>query len=359
LACEAIMNAARDAGLNHSEIDGFTSFSDDRNQPIELQLALGIPVLRWSAMLWGGGGGGSCGALALATAAVESGQANYVAVFRGLAQGQHGRYGRFDPDGSSFAYPFGLFSPAQMLALPMRRHMHEYGTKQEHFGEIALVSRDNANRNPNAVMGGRPLDMDIYMNSRIIADPIKLFDCCQENDGACAAIVTTAERARDLDGEAVRVLAATHGAGPGWGTSGAFGGQNPPLEDYASSGARTVARDLYERSDIGPDDVDVAQIYDNFTSHVLMSLEDYGFCEIGEGGPFIAEGSIRWPDGHLPINTHGGHLSEAYIHGMNHILEGVRQIRGTSTSQVNEAEVCLVTGGPGIAPTSAAVLAKC
>ena len=359
LACEAIANAAADAGLTLSEIDGFSSFSDDRNQPIELQLALGVPQLRWSSMLWGGGGGGSCGALGLAVAAVESGQANTVVVFRSLAQGQYGRYGRFDPDGSSFTYPFGLFSPAQMLALPMRRHMHEYRTKQEHFGEIALVSRDNANRNPNAVMGGRPLDLDTYLNSRMIADPIRLFDCCQENDGACAAIVTTRERACDLQNAPVQILAAAHGAGPDWGTTGAFGGQNPPMEDYASSGARSVARDLYARAGVGPTDIDVAQIYDNFTSHVLMSLEDFGFCNTGEGGPFIAEGNIRWPGGELPINTHGGHLSEGYIHGMNHILEGVRQIRGTSTSQVKDAKICLVTGGPGIAPTSAALLAKC
>lgn len=358
LVCDAIRNAVKDAGLEATEIDGFASFSNDRNEPIELQLALGMPQLRYAAMLWGGGGGGSCGALQLAAAAVESGQVDVIVVFRGLAQGQHGRYGQFDPDGSAFHYPFGLFSPAQMLALPTRRHMHEYGTKEEHFGEIALVCRENAQRNPRAVMGGKSLDMDTYLDSRMISDPVRLFDCCQENDGACAVVITTTERMRDLDCKPARIIAAAHGAGPGWGQSGAFGGQNPPLEDYASSGARTVARDLYARAGVGPADVDVAQFYDNFTGQVLMSIEDFGFCSRGEGGPFVAEGNIR-ATGVLPVNTHGGHLSEAYIHGMGHIVEAVRQIRGTSTTQIDGAEICLVTGGPGIAPTSAALIGKC
>jgi len=358
LACEAIQKAVQDAGLVTSDIDGFASYSNDRNEPIELQVALGIPRLRYSAMLWGGGGGGSCGALDLAAAAIECGQADCVVVFRSLAQGQFGRYGRFDPDGSSFCFPFGLFSPAQNLALPTRRHMHEYGTKVEHFGEIALTCRENAQRNPCAVMGREALDMETYLNSRMISDPLRLFDCCQENDGACAVIVTSMERAKDLDVIPAQVIAAAHGAGPGWGLSGALGGQNPPLEDYASSGARTVAKDLYAKVGMGPKDVDVAQFYDNFTPQVLMSIEDYGFCERGEGGPFVSDGHIR-ADGSLPINTHGGHHSEAYIHGMNHIVEAVRQIRGTSTTQIKGAEVCLVSGGPGIGPTSAALIGKC
>jgi len=357
LALEAIQAAARDAGIPLKAIDGFASYSDDRNQPVALQVALGLKELRFTSMVWGGGGGGSCGALDMAAAAVETGRADYVVVFRSLAQGQFGRYGNFDPEGSAFHYPFGLFSPAQMLALPLRRHMYEYGTRQEHLAEIALVSRENAHRNPDAVMGGRPLDIDMYMASRIISDPLKLYDCCQENDGACAVIVTSLERARDAASVPVKILASAHGAGPEWGETGAFGGQNPPLEDYASSGARSVAAHLYQRAGITPADVDVAQIYDNFTGQVLMSIEDFGFCGRGEGGGFIADGHIR-PTGSLPINTHGGHHSEAYIHGMNHIVEGVRQIKGQSTTQITNAEICLVTGGPGIAPTSAAILSR-
>jgi acetyl-CoA acetyltransferase len=358
LACEAIQNAVADAGLDLKKIDGFTSYSEDRNEPILLQCALGLPLLRFSAMVWGGGGGGSCGSVALAAAAVESGQADYVVAFRALAQGQHGRYGQLDPDGESFTQIFGLLSPAQMLALPMRRHMHEYGTKAEHFGEIALTCRENAHRNPNAVMKDRPLDMDTYLQSRMISGPLRLFDCCQENDGAAAVLITTRERAVDLNSQPVFIPAAVHGAGKGYGMSGALGGQNPPLKDYASSGARAVAKDLYNRSGITHEKIDVAQIYENFTGQVLMAIEDYGFCEQGQGGPFVADGNIRWPSGSLPINTHGGHLSEAYVHGMNHVIEGVRQIRGISTSQVTNAKICLVTGGPGIAPTSALILSK-
>lgn len=358
ITAEAIRDAMIDAGLSPRALDGFASFSNDTNEGNLMQVALGVPEMRWSSMVWGGGGGGSMAALSQACAAVESGQAEVVAVYRGLCQGQSRRFGRFSqrPQGN-FIAPFGLFAPSQLLSLMMQRFMHKYPITAEHMCEIAVNQRANANRNPRAVMYNKPLTREDYFAGRWIAEPFRLFDCCLETDGACAVIVTTRERARDLPGQAVNILAATHGSGPGWGT-GPLGSQNMPDLEYASTNAQYVARRLFAAAGIAPADVDVAQIYDNFSGMVLMALEDYGFCAPGESGEFVASGAIRWPDGVLPINTSGGQLSEAYVHGMNILVEGVRQLRGLSTSQVKGAEICLVAGGLGVSPTSGAILAR-
>jgi len=359
VACEAILAAISDAGLSPADIDGFTSYSNDANDANLLQVALGVPELRFAGMVWGGGGGGSCGAVSLATAAVESGQARTVVAFRALCQGQTRRFGRASKGRTheNFVNPFGLFSPPLMLALLVRRHMHLYGTTEEHLAEVAISTRANANRNPRAVMHKRPLTREIYFAARMIAEPLRLYDCCLESDGACAVIVTSRERARDLKQRPVEILAAAHGSGPGWG-SGPLGSHNMPDDDYASTNSRRLAGDLFARAGVTPDDIDVAQIYDHFSGMVLMALEDYGFCGRGESGPFVAGGNVRWPNGKLPLNTAGGNLSEAYIHGFNHVAEGVRQIRGESTSQVADAELCLVSGGLGVAPTSGLILGR-
>ena len=358
LACDAILAAAADAGIDPQDIDGFASFSDDRNEPSILQTALGTRTLRFASMVWGGGGGGSCGALAHACAAVESGLARCVVVFRGLCQGQQFRFGQFHPwtpHGALLA-PFGLFSPPQMAALAARRHMHVYGTTAEQFGRVALACRANAQRNPNAVMRGRPMTMDDYLASRTIASPLKLLDCCLESDGACALIVTTRERARDLAARPVAVLAA-QGCEQHWGT-GIIGAHAMPDEIYATGNGRTMAAELFARAGLSPADVDVAQLYDAFTITVMLALEDYGFCGRGESGAFMDAGHGDWPNGRLPLNTSGGNLSEAYVHGLNLAVEGVRQMRGTSHTQVPDAEVCFVSGAAGVAPTSAAILAR-
>jgi len=359
LACEAILGAAHDAALPLALVDGMTSFGGDASEPALLQATLGIPELRLSAMVWGGGGGGSCGAIDLAAAAVAAGHARYVAVLRSLAQGQTGRYGQYDPHWhhASFIHPFGLLAAPQLLALSVRRHMHEYGTTTEQLGAFAVACRKHARRNPHAIMRDRPLDLPTYLSSRMIADPLRLFDCCLETNGACAVLVTTWERARDLPGKAVPILASIQGSSDGWAT-GALGSHNQPLDQYATTGAAHLAIDLYGRAGISAADIDVAEIYDNFTGVAMMAMEDFQICPRGESGPFVASGAIEWPQGALPVNTHGGNLSEAYIHGLNHVVEGVRQMRGTSTCQVEDAAVCLVTGGPGPAPTSALILGR-
>ena len=360
VAAEAILSALTDAGLTPDDVDGFASYSNDASEAALMQVTLGVPQLRWSSMVWGGGGGGSCAAIAQAAAAVESGHADTVVVYRGLCQGQSRRFGRFGEGRThgNFVHPFGLFAPAQMLALLVRRHMHLHPQIEEkHLGMIAVNARANANRNPAAVMHGRLLTIDDYFASRYIAEPLRLFDCCLETDGGCAVVVTHRDIARDTRKAPIHIMASKHGSGPGWG-SGPLGSQNMPDADYNSTNSRRLAKELFATAGVGPKDIDVAQIYDHFSGMVLMALEEYGFCNVGESGAFVEAGNIAWPHGSLPINTSGGQLSEAYVHGLNVAIEGVRQLRGESTSQVDDARVCLVTGGLGVSPTSAIIIGR-
>jgi acetyl-CoA acetyltransferase len=378
LACEAIQRAVADAGLSVHDVDGLTSFAEDRNEAVFLAAELGLPALRFANMVWMPGGGGGCAAVANAAMAVETGQAEVVVVYRSLCQGQFFRFGSpvvSDPAPAAepppptvqqattpmlasmgFAMPYGLLMAAAAYALPTRRHMHLYGTTSEQLGHIAVTFREHASRNPRAVMGGRPMTLADHQASPMIADPHRLFDCCLESDGACAVVVTTAERARDLAKRPVEILASEQGAPRGY-AFGPFTNANIADELYATGGCEEMAQRLWGKAGLGPADVDVAQIYDHFTGCVLMQLEDYGFCERGEGGPFVESGALCWKGGSLPTNTHGGSLSEAYIHGLNHVVEGVRALRGESTSPVDGAEVCLVTSAACV-PSSALLLGR-
>lgn len=357
LACIAIKRACADAGLPVDKVDGLVSYAADRNEPSYLQDALGLPALRFASMAWGGGGTGACATLLQAQLAVEAGAADYVICLRALCQGQSRRYGQFNParPGNNFLAPFGMLAPPVMMATLAQRYLWETGTTPEQLAEVALSGRANAQRNPRAVMHGQPMTREDYFASRMVAEPLRLFDCTQENDGACALLVTTLERARDLKRKPVRILAAAQGTPPGWGTA-ALGPHNMPVESYGRGNGAPMARQVFARSGLTPADIDTAQIYDHFSPFVLMTLENFGFCGPGEGGAFVASGAIRWPDGSLPVNTSGGHLSEAYIHGLNLAVEGVRQLRGESTAQVKDAETCLVTAGLGGPLTSAVIL---
>lgn len=359
LACEAAVKAAADAGIDAHKIDGLCSFSSDGTLPWLMQQALGIEDVRYASIVWGGGGTGSCGALAHATAAVESGQAETVLVLRSIVQRPGGRYGEAGgfseiPQFDLLA-PFGMLMPASMLAPMIRRYIHDYGVTTEQIAQVALTFRANAQHNPRAVTYGQPLTMQQYLASRMIADPLRLYDCCQENDGACALLVTTHERARDLKRTPVRVLAAAQGGDGKW-NAATMGTHCMPAADYGAGNAGQLARNLYARAGVSPSDLDFAQIYDHFSGSVLMTLENFGVCGRGEAGDFVAAGNIR-AGGKLPLNTSGGLLSEAYIHGLNLLTEAVRQLRGESTLQVPQAKVGLVTAGLGTTPTSAAILA--
>jgi len=218
---------------------------------------------------------------------------------------------------------------------------------------VAMTQREHARRNPKALRRD-PMTLDDYYNSRMISDPFRLFDYCNENDGAGAVIVVSAERAKDMKQKPAYIMAVAQGGAGGWGQS--ITQQTMPEEIYSTAGHGQLARDLYKMAGVGPGDIDVAELYDHFTGMVLLQLEDYGFCGKGESGPLAAEGGLRWDTGKIPTNTHGGNLSEVYLHATTHIVEGVRQIRGTSTSQVKDVELALVTGGPSPVPSSSMIL---
>jgi len=359
LCCEAIRKAADDAGLDVKEIDGFCSYAAERHEPVQVQVALGIPELRFSNMVWGAGGGGCSGAVMNAAMAVHAGLCRNVVVYRSLAQGQYERYGQYRPRpaGGSYMAPFGLMTPAQIVALTFRRHMHQYNTPAEVLAHVAVTVRRHAHRNPRALEGGKPLTLEMHQASRMIADPFRLYDCCLETDGAGALIVTSREHARDLRQKPARILAAAQASGPRWGL-GPTGSHNMPFEDYASTNSKALGRILFAMADLSPADLDVAQIYDAFSGLLVMALEDFGICKPGEAAGFIMEGNLDWQNGRLPANTAGGLLSEGYLQGLNLVLEGVRQIRGTSTAQVEGAETCLVTSGGALAHKSALILAN-
>lgn len=353
LACRAIRRAADDAGLDVREIDGLVSYMDDRNGPLRIAAALGMRELRWSATPWAGGGNNSAAAIQLADAAVSAGYARHVVAFRALAQGQFYRlgsaYGAMDaaPGDMAWRLPYGLISPAQECALHTARWMHDHGVSQEVLCDIALACYANAQRNPRALRYGSPLTREDYHDSRWIVRPFHLFDCCPENDGAAAALVTSAERARDLRASPVPILAAAQALGPDFGTA-AFQGRWFPGMFYGP-----VGEAIWQRAGIRAADVDVVQMYENFTGPVAMALCELGFCEPDGIGAFTADGALEGPDARLPFNTSGGNIGEAYIHGFEMINEAVRQLRGDSTCQVADVELSLAVGGPGYAPGSA------
>jgi acetyl-CoA acetyltransferase len=354
LALKAILAACEDAGISPREIDGFASFSNDRNDPSRMAAALGCPELRFSNMQWGGGGGGGSGAVANAAAAIAGGLAECVVVFRALAQGQFGRFGqgpRRNTIAGEFAHtiPYGLMSPAQMFAMKVVRFMHDHDVAQEALRAIALAAYHHAQNNPRAVMCGRPLDEATYDASRWIVEPFHLFDCCLENDGAAAMILVPAERAADFPHKPCYLLGAVAGSHYRAGAPV----HNTP--EYASSSFPTLAPRLYEMAGIAPGDVDVLQAYENFTGGVLMSIVEHGFCAPGACNEFFVKERFLAPDGELPLNTSGGNLAECYMHGLGLILEAVRQIRGDSTNPVDGAEVSMAISGPMVTPVSSCV----
>ena len=368
MACKATIAALDDAGLTVDDLDGFALYSGGFDTSLMAQV-LGVPEVRFTATLTGGGGG-AAGSVGLAAAAVAGGMAEVVVSLMTLSQGAQrfgsvfarkdasqraagGPYSAPSSPETDFLAPSGLAGPGQLFGLLTRRHMHQYGTTREHFAEVAISTRSNAVTRPTALMR-TPLTLDDYFAARMITDPLCLYDFCLECDGAVAVITTTAERAKDLRHPPAYVVASANGGAGRWGQAVAWMGM--PEEYFASSGHRPVARRVYEMAGVGPEDIDVALLYDHFTPMVLMQLEDYGFCPIGESGPFVAEGNIRWPTGSIPVNTHGGNLSEAYIIGMTHIREAVEQLRGTAVNQVEGAQLALVTGGPASLPVSGLIL---
>jgi acetyl-CoA acetyltransferase len=351
LALMAVLNACEDAGIDPADIDGFASYSNARNDPTRLAAALGTKELRFSNMQWGGGGGGGSAAIASASAAIRSGIADTVVVFRALAQGQFGRFGQGTQAATiagdqAFNQVYGIMSPAQQYSMKVIRFMYEHGVRQSALRGIAMASYYHAQNNPLAVMYGRPLDEEKYDSSRWIVEPFHLYDCCMENDGGAAVILVSAERARDLRARPAYVLGAATGSDSRTG-AGAF--NNP---HFASSHFTSVSRNLYNMAQVGPADIDVVQSYENFTGGVLMSLVEHGLVKAEDANDFLVLDNLKADGGKLPLNTSGGNLAECYMHGLELVVEAVRQIRGESPNQVPGVDVSLVVSGPMVSPVS-------
>jgi acetyl-CoA acetyltransferase len=340
--------ALDDAGVAPAEVDGIFRYSWQTTTEIEVARALGLENVRaFGCVDYGGGAGAPT--VVLGAMAIETGIADVVVVWRARNRSSGGRPWLgpgANPDQNQFEHPFGLNRPVDAVAMLTRTWQQRYGWPEDGLGHIALTLRNHARRNPAALMQ-KPLTMADYCRARMIADPLRLFDCCLETDGALAMVLTSAERARDLDVVPAFITARAMGTGPRplTMTSGFFSG------DLGPTPSRAVARELWRSSDLRPEDIDVAQFYDAFTSEIAWCFEEYGFCGEGEVMDVLASGE------HVPYNTSGGSLSEAYVHGFNLLVEGVRQIRGTSTSQVPDARHCLVTSGNTV-PCGAVVLSK-
>ena len=359
LQLQAAVRAIEDAGLTGKQIDGIMPFPN-LGHAESFAANLGCENLRFQSILWMGGAA-PVASLRVAAAAVRQGLADHVLIPAGW-NGYSGARARQTvaedvaslPGGAiarDFYLPFGFTAPPQWYSVIARRHMHEFGTRAEQLGCIAVAMRKHAQLNPNAVMKGRPMSLEDYLASPMLADPYRLFDCCLETDGAAAVVVTSLERARDLGAEPVFIMSAASG-------------QPCPADeitnrkDIFQTGLTLAAPEAFGQAGISPRDVDFAQIYDCFTFEVLQQLEEAGFCKRGEGGAFVEGGRIEL-GGELPVNTHGGLLSEAHVLGMSHIVEAVRQLRGNAGErQVADAEIGVVTGWGDFGDGSIAILRR-
>lgn len=355
LALEASLAAIHDAGLKPGEIDGLIPYAGMGVVAEDLIVNLGLDDVRFSATT-PLGGASPVAAVQCASAAVSAGLCRHVLIpmARNLAAG--GRISdrlRQMPQFNTvaeFELPVGVFAPAQLYAPMARLHMEQHGTRPEHFAEIAISTRRNACLRGNAMMTV-PLTLEDYLASRMIADPFRLHDCSLESSGAAAVVVSSAEGARDLRHPVITVL----GTAEGHPDSPVSITQRANLLEI---GLDKAAPRAFAMAGVDPHDIDVAEIYDCFTYVVLRQLEALGFCGRGEGGDFVASGAIRL-EGRLPINTHGGLLSQAHMVGMNHIVELVRQLRGSAgPTQVSGARVGLVTGYGDLGDGTVAILGR-
>jgi len=362
LALEACTLALADAGIEPTDVDGLVTFAMDNNDEQAVARNLGIDALSFFARTAAGGGGGP-GTVAIASMAIATGKAKTVICYRAMNERSQQRLGQpsgYGGDGpvssylidSSWAAPYGMVTPASFMAQSAQRYLHQYGATSADFGRQAVVQRNYANKNPNAFFCDRPLTLDDHQASRMIADPLRLFDCCQESDGAVALVLTATDRAKDLRRPPVAVLGAAMGIGPQQHAMATVYRENIA----AAPETRIVGDQLWAQSGLRPGDMDVAILYDHFCPAVLMQLEALGFCGPGEAPGLIKDGGTEI-GGVIPTNTNGGQLSEAYLHGFNGLAEAVRQLRGTAVNQVPGAAHAVVTGGSHV-PTSGVVLGR-
>ncbi len=370
LAIDAILAACADAGVDVADVDGMCRFTAPFETVSEAMLVRSLGIRELSFFAQAPHGGEALGAVVgHAAAAVSAGLADVVLIYRAISQSRGGRFGRADrgqsgsagpapdiaapeQDNLSFAWPYGLMSPGQLFALWASRYAAVHKLTGEDLartlGAIAITQRRYANNNPAAMMRERELDWETYASARMISEPLRLFDLCLENDGACALVVTSAGTARALRADPVYVLSASQTLTPYREPMGIYAG-GEMLELFPPAAADA----LFDRAGVRREDIDVAELYDATSYMTLRSLESYGFAADGAGWRYVLEQGTG-PDSPLPVNTHGGHLSEAYLHGLNGLIEAVRQLRGTASNQVRDARIALVAAPAG----SATILAR-
>jgi acetyl-CoA acetyltransferase len=356
LACQAIKAAIDDAGLTPPDVDGLVMYSMENGREVEIARNVGLGDVTYFGEI-GYGGGAGCGAVGHAAMAVATGQCRVAVAWRARKRAAKtsrpwANVNQRLAGQNQWTRTFGLLRPVDEIAMLARRYMHEFGATRDHLANVALAFRKHANRNPNATMKEKTLSREEYMRGRWISEPLCLYDNCLETDGALAVVIVSAERARDLRQRPAYIHSFAQSIPRGHQVM-----TNYFCDDPLLGPSWACARLLWEKSDFKPADLRVAQIYDAFSPLIPLSLEGYGFCGRGEGAAYTEGGALEWPAGRLPTNTSGGGMSEAYVHGFNLILEAVRQMRGTSTCQVDAAESCLVTSGEGV-PTSALLVRR-
>ena len=350
LALRAIVAAAEDAGLDPSEIDGFVSYGSERNTGQKLMPALGTRALRFAGLAWTHGGGIPA-AVGLGAMAILAGQAEAVVVYRAMAEGSNQRLqvAVTQDDTPAQFLANGVDMVLQRSAMRTQRMIEHDGVPRATLEAIAQAGYYHAQNNPGAAGYGTTLSHEAYASSRYISEPYHLYDCSRENDGAAAVLLVSAARARTLRQTPAYLLSCPMGA------SATMGSREDNHEPYTSVGFIDLAARMWAESGYGPTDVDVAQIYENFTGMAVASLIDHGFCTSAGAGDFLRLENLIAPAGRLPINTSGGNIADGFIHGMGMVLEAVRQLRGTSTNQVPGAKLSMMAGGPGDSVTSTAL----
>ena len=351
MVLKAIVEACEDAGIAPSDVDGFATYSWDKHNGTFLVHELGSTNFRWSSMVEGGGGGGIPAAIGVASAAILSGQADIVAVYRTIAEKEFGRFNTSIENEHAEAHyaAHGLVVAAQFVGFRTQRFLWEHGLSRDVMEALVLCDYAHARNNPRAMAYRNELDAQTYRNSRMIVDPYRLFDCSREVDGAAAVIVMSAERARALGRKPVYVLGVEQGNPAG-------GGDNlDNYREYSGAAFTSIAERFKKGAALSPADIDVRQVYENFSGAGVTALMEHGFFTPENAAEVMTLENLTVPNGKLPTNTSGGCLAEGFIHGMEVVLEGVRQMRGESVNQVAGAETCLVTGGPASTYSSSAI----
>ena len=349
LAAEAILLACQDAGINPHDIDGMTTFSLDNSDEVDVMRSLGCKDINYTTRL-PQGGAASVATIVHAKNAVESGMCDTFVIWRAMNERSQYRFGQpamsISPDAHSstfleWCFPFGAQTPAAWEALSCGPYLDKFGVTSEDLGRIAVLMRKHAATNPASWFYEKPITLDGHQQSRWIVEPwLRLLDCCQESDGGVALVITRMDRAKDLKQKPAKILGAEY--------SMLF--NHEIISDFYEGDlithdiANRVTDKLAASCDVAPKDTDVAMIYDNFTPQILRQLEGFKYCGIGEAKDYIKDGHMEL-DGKSPLSPNGGLMGEGYIHGMNNITEGVRQLRGTAANQVKDAETVFLASG--------------